>query len=70
MTDASDAEASLTFLDIEGMYPTCILAVGDASIEDCGGPDEFEHVKMSDARNRSKCSFAEKLLQICSKEKL
>lgn len=26
-------------------YPHCILAVGDAPMEDCGGPDGFEYVK-------------------------
>ena len=26
-------------------YPRCIMAVGDAPMEDCGGPDGFEFVK-------------------------
>lgn len=30
--------------DCKEPYPQCILAVGDAPMEDCGGPDGFEHV--------------------------
>lgn len=30
--------------DIKKPYPHCILAEGDALVEDCGGPDEFENV--------------------------
>lgn len=31
--------------DCREPYPHCILAVGDAPMEDCGGPDGFEYVK-------------------------
>lgn len=31
--------------DCKEPYPHCILAVGDAPMEDCGGPDGFEYVK-------------------------
>ena len=30
--------------DCRNPYPQCIMAVGDAPIEDCGGPDGFAHV--------------------------
>ena len=31
--------------DYKEPYPHCILAVGDAPMEDCGGPDGFEYVR-------------------------
>ena len=30
--------------DCRETYPHCILAVGDAPMEDCGGPEGFAHV--------------------------
>lgn len=30
--------------DCQQPYPQCIMAVGDAPMEDCGGPDGFAHV--------------------------
>ena len=30
--------------DCRNPYPRCIMAVGDAPMEDCGGPDGFAHI--------------------------
>ena len=30
--------------DCKNPYPQCIMAVGDAPMEDCGGPDGFAHI--------------------------